>query len=186
MLRPIRTHPDPVLREFAAPVARFSDETKTLIRDMFETMYAAPGIGLAANQVGVLLRVVTIDLMPDGVKDEEDKQTFEELKKLGFTGPVALVNPQITTAEGTFVWEEGCLSVPETNAEIERAEHVVVTALDRDGKPISVEAHGLFAVAIQHEIDHLNGKLFIDYLSKFKRDTITRRLTKAKEKQLSA
>jgi peptide deformylase len=182
MILPIIIHPDSLLREIAKPVLDFDDEVKKLITDMFETMYAAPGVGLAAPQVGVSKRVIVIDLMPDGIRDEDDKKHFEELKECGYTGPFTLVNPELIEKSGIITWEEGCLSLPGITAEIDRADHVRVKGLDRQGRPFEVEASEFFAVAIQHEIDHLDGKLLIDYLSKLKQVSITRKLRREKEK----
>jgi peptide deformylase len=138
----------PVLRKETRPVTGFDDSLRTLINDMFETMYAAKGIGLAAPQVGRLERVAVLDV------DEK---------------PLVLVNPEIVEEEGTVKGEEGCLSIPEIYADVERAARVVVNALDREGNPFSIEAKELLGRCLQHEIDHLHGKLFIDYLSVLKR-----------------
>ena len=147
-LLPIHVLGDPVLRETTTPVAAVSDELRRLIDDMFETMYAARGIGIAAPQVGRRERITVVDV---------DDQ------------PLALVNPEIVLAEGKAKGEEGCLSIPEVYGEVERATRVVVRALDRDGKPFEVEGTELLARCFLHEIDHLHGKLFIDYLSVLKR-----------------
>jgi len=186
MIMTIRTHPDPVLRQLAEPVASLDDSIKKLIQDMFETMYAAPGVGLAAPQVGVSLRVIVIDLMPDGVRNDEDKKHFEELKELGYNGPIALVNPVIVEREGLFEWEEGCLSVPEIAVEVERSERVLVKGLDRQGQEVMIEGHEYFAVALQHEIDHLDGRLMIDYLPKKQQASVTRKLRERKAKLAQA
>ena len=138
----------PVLRKETVPVTQFDESLRTLINDMFDTMYAAEGIGLAAPQVGRLERVAVLD-----VGDQ----------------PLVIVNPEIVKAEGSAKGEEGCLSIPEIYADVERPAHVVVSALDRDGKPFSIDATELLARCVQHEIDHLHGKLFIDYLSVLKR-----------------
>ena len=155
-------YPDPRLRNHAKPVERVDANTRRLVDDMFETMYAAPGIGLAAIQVGAPHRVVTIDISER--KDE----------------PLCLINPEIIEADGSTVMDEGCLSVPGVNEPIKRASHIRVKALDRSGEAFEMEAEELLAVCIQHEIDHLDGKLFVDYLSSLKR----RRLRKKAEKQL--
>lgn len=152
--------PDPRLRTRAAPVAVVDDQLRTLVDDMLETMYAAPGIGLAATQVNVHKRVVVIDL-----SKEQDQ-------------PLVLINPEITEKQGVEEMEEGCLSVPGVFETVERADHVRVRALDRDGKPFEMEAGGILAVCIQHEIDHLDGKLFVDYLSPLKRARIRKKLEK--------
>ena len=138
----------PVLRKETIAVAGFDDSLRKLIDDMFETMYAAKGIGLAAPQVGRLERVAVVDV--------DDK-------------PLVIVNPEIVEAEGAVKGEEGCLSIPEIYADVERSSRVVVNALDRDGKPFTIEAKELLSRCLQHEIDHLHGKLFIDYLSVLKR-----------------
>lgn len=153
-------YPDPRLRRVAKPVNEVTDEIRTLIDDMFETMYAAPGIGLAATQVNVTRRVVVID-----VSDDRSE-------------PIALVNPEILEKEGVEVMQEGCLSVPDVYENVQRAERVKVRYLDRDGNTVEREADGLLAVCIQHEIDHLDGKLFVDYLSDLKRTRIRKKLEK--------
>jgi len=158
----ILKYPDPRLSKMARPVSNVTDATVQLISDMLETMYAAPGVGLAATQVGVLQRVVVLDV------DHENPRT----------NIYKLVNPVITHSEGQLVWEEGCLSVVDFTAEVRRAEHVQVVALDEHGKERTIEAEGLLAVALQHEIDHLDGKLFIDRISRLKRDLYTRRRKK--------
>ena len=158
----ILKYPDPRLSKVARPVSNVTDATVQLISDMLETMYAAPGVGLAATQVGVLQRIVVLDV------DHENPRT----------NVYKLVNPVITDFEGQLVWEEGCLSVVDFTAEVRRAEHVQVVALDEHGKERTIEADGLLAVALQHEIDHLDGKLFIDRISRLKRDLYTRRRKK--------
>lgn len=158
----ILKYPDPRLSKVARPVSNVTDATFQLIGDMLETMYAAPGVGLAATQVGVLQRIVVLDV------DHENPRT----------NVYKLVNPVITQSEGQLVWEEGCLSVVDFTAEVRRAEHVQVVALDEHGKERTIEAEGLLAVALQHEIDHLDGKLFIDRISRLKRDLYTRRRKK--------
>ncbi len=159
--------PDPRLRTRAVPVKRVDDEIRRLIDDMFETMYQAPGIGLAATQVDVHRRVIVID-----VSDTHDQ-------------PLALVNPEIVARDGIERMQEGCLSVPGIYEDVERAEHIRVRALDRDGERIEFEADALLAVCIQHEIDHLDGKLFVDYLSDLKRQRIRKRLEKERRAQSS-
>ena len=158
----ILKYPDPRLSKVARPVSNVTNATFQLISDMLETMYAAPGVGLAATQVGVLQRIVVLDV------DHENPRT----------NVYKLVNPVITQSEGQLVWEEGCLSVVDFTAEVRRAEHVQVVALDEHGKERTIEAEGLLAVALQHEIDHLDGKLFIDRISRLKRDLYTRRRKK--------
>lgn len=156
----ILTFPDPRLRRVARPVEAVDDELRGFIADMFETMYDAPGIGLAATQVNDLRRVIVIDI----------SETRDE--------PLCLVNPEIIDASGEQVCEEGCLSVPDVFAEVRRADRVTVRALDRTGEVFERDADGLLAVCIQHEIDHLDGKLFVDYLSPLKRSRIEKRLVK--------
>ena len=153
--------PDPRLRNKAKPVERVDDSIRKLLDDMLETMYDAPGIGLAATQVNVASRVITIDVSPD----HDD--------------PLYLVNPQIIAAEGRMEHEEGCLSVPGVFEYVERAQYIKVRTLDLDGEPREFEAEDLLAVCVQHEIDHLDGKLFVDYLSQLKRQRIRRKATKA-------
>jgi len=161
--------PDPRLRTRAAPVAVVDDAVRSLIDDMFETMYAAPGVGLAATQVNVHRRVLVADVSP-----EQDH-------------PLAFVNPEIVEREGTTEAEEGCLSVPGIFDKLStRSARIVVRALDRDGKPFELEADGLLAVCIQHEMDHLEGKLFVDYLSELKRTRIRKKLEKERRDRGSA
>jgi len=152
--------PDPRLRTKATPVQVVDDELRALIDDMFETMYEAPGIGLAATQVDVHKRLLVADVSID--KD----------------APYVLINPEILEKDGITVTDEGCLSVPGFYEEIERAEHIRVRYLDRDGIEIELDVHGLLAVCIQHEMDHLDGKLFVDYLSEVKRTRIRKKLEK--------
>jgi peptide deformylase len=163
-LRDILILPDKRLRLVSKPVAKIDAATRALVEDMFETMYAAPGIGLAAIQVGEPRRIVTMDLAK---KDEPKK-------------PQVFINPELATAsEARSTHEEGCLSIPEFYEEVERPAEVRVRYLDLDGKEHVVEAKGLFATCIQHEIDHLNGVLFIDHISKLKRDRVVKKFTKA-------
>ena len=157
---PILEYPDPRLRIRAEPVTKFDTELKTLVADMFETMYAAPGIGLAATQVDVHKRILVCDI---GV---ESKQ------------PLCLINPEILRAEGKTNAEEGCLSVPEFYDFIDRAAAIRVRAFDPDGKPFELDAEGMLAVCIQHEMDHLRGRVFVEYLSRLKRSRILTRMRK--------
>ncbi|MGD8913519.1 MAG: peptide deformylase [Candidatus Thiodiazotropha sp.] len=159
--------PDPRLRNKAKPVAQVDDSIRRLIDDMLETMYQAPGIGLAATQVNVAKRVVVIDL------SEEKNQ------------PLCLVNPDIIEKDGEEQMEEGCLSVPGIYEMVKRANQIRVRALDRNGSPFEMEAEGLLAVCIQHELDHLEGKLFVDYLSSLKRQRIRKKLEKEHRQQES-
>ena len=146
MLRQILTYPDPFLLRKAAPVIRVDDRIRELVRDMFETMYAASGVGLAAPQVGVGKRIIIVDVSP------VDKEI----------APIALVNPEIVERQGLVEGTEGCLSVPGVEGVVPRAESVLVRALDTQGQPVKIRAEGLLARALQHEIDHLDGVLFID------------------------
>lgn len=174
-LRKIRIWPDPALKQKARPVEKFDAELLTLVDDMFETMYDSNGIGLAATQIAVPLQVLVIDLDPRG-EAKKDEEVRQELSEWGYEKPTVFINAKIKSADGSIVWEEGCLSVPGITDEVRRKEHVIIEALDRHGKPFTVEAHGLFAVAVQHEMDHLNGKVFVEYLSKLKRDMIKRKM----------
>jgi peptide deformylase len=163
-LREIIKLPDPRLRLVSKPVKDIDDEVRALVADMFETMYAAPGIGLAAIQVGIPHRVITLDLAK---KDEPKK-------------PQVVINPEILwSSEERGTYEEGCLSIPEVYEEVERPAQVKVRYTDLDGKQREVEANGLLATCLQHEIDHLNGVLFIDRLSRLKRDRIVKKFAKA-------
>lgn len=164
-IREILEYPDPRLREVAKPVEAVTDEIRQLIDDMAETMYDAPGVGLAATQIGVGLRIFVVDCA--GEDEPSDFRVF--------------INPEILEKDGVQVWNEGCLSFPGVSEEIKRAERVKVRALDRDGKPFELEAHGLLAVAIQHETEHLDGILMIDKLSALKKRMMGRKLAKAKQ-----
>ncbi|MEN7342714.1 MAG: peptide deformylase [Pseudomonadota bacterium] len=157
--------PDPRLRIKATPVEAVDDALRSLIDDMFETMYAAPGIGLAATQVDVHKRFLVAD-----VSDDQ-------------SAPIALINPEITKKNGVEVMQEGCLSVPGYYEDVERAETITVSYLDRNGEAQTLDADGLLAVCIQHEIDHLDGKLFVDYLSQMKRQRIRKRLERDRRHQ---
>ena len=158
----IRRYPDAVLSTVASPVKNITGETAKYVADMIETMYAAPGVGLAAPQVGISQRIIVLDV------------DHENPRKLVFK----LINPVITRAEGEVIWEEGCLSVVDFTAEVKRAAKVEVVAFDENQKEIRIDADGLLAVALQHEIDHLDGKLFIDRISRLKRDLYRRRRKK--------
>jgi peptide deformylase len=160
--------PDPRLRTKAAAVEAVDDHLRALIDDMFETMYAAPGIGLAATQVDVHRRFLVTDVSSDG------------------SDPHVLINPEILEKDGVTVSDEGCLSVPGYYEEVERAEHIRVRFLDREGTTQEMEAEGLLAVCIQHEMDHLEGKLFVDYLSEAKRQRIRKKLLKDRRHQSAA
>ena len=156
----ILIYPDPVLRRRAAPVAEVDGEVARLVDRLFETMYEAPGIGLAATQVDVHRRVVVIDVSEDN------------------DSPLTLINPELLVTEGMGEMQEGCLSIPGVYETIKRPERVRVAAVDREGQPFELDAEGLLAVCIQHEIDHLDGKLFVDYLSPLKRNRIRRKMEK--------
>lgn len=160
-LLPILHHPDPRLRKKTAPVQQFDQNLQKLIDDMFETMYAAPGVGLAANQVGVQLRLSVMDC-----SDEHDQ-------------PIVMINPEMVGSDDRQEMEEGCLSLPDIRDKVQRYNKVKLRALDRNGQPYELEAEGLMAQCIQHEIDHLDGKLYIDYLSSLKRERIKKKLLKA-------
>jgi peptide deformylase len=157
----ILEYPDKRLRTIAKPVTEVTDNIRKIVDDMFDTMYEAPGIGLAASQVNVHQRIVTMDL-------SEDKSE-----------PWVFINPEVTVLDGELEsMQEGCLSVPGFYEDVTRIEHCLVKALDRDGKPFELEARGLLAVCIQHELDHLEGKLMVDYLSPLKRNRIKSKLEK--------
>ena len=165
-LKNIVIEPDPILRKISQPIETVNNETKKLLDDMLETMYAAPGIGLAAVQVGILKRIIVIDIS----KEKEKKN------------PLFLINPEIIfKSEKTSSYEEGCLSLPGHFAEIERPSECRVTYIDYNGKKRELKANGILSTCIQHEVDHLNGVLFIDYLSKLKKDMIIKKLIKYKK-----
>jgi peptide deformylase len=162
-IRPIMLLPDPVLRQVSSPVERVDDNVRAFAADLFETMYDAPGIGLAGIQVGEPRRILVIDLAKEG----EPK------------APQVFINPEIVArSDEASVYEEGCLSIPDYYAEVERPKDVTVRYLDLDGKAHEIKAEGLLAVCLQHEIDHLNGVLFIDHISKLKRDMVVRKFRK--------
>lgn len=163
----ILEYPDPRLRTIASPVAAVTDEIRKLIDDMLETMYAAPGIGLAATQVDVHQRLLVMDI-------SEDKSQ-----------PLCFINPLILESNGVATADEGCLSVPEIYESVERAAEIRVKALDRDGNEFEMSADGLLAVCIQHEMDHLEGKLFVDYLSQLKRQRLKKKFVKARKRDLT-
>ncbi|WMS86001.1 peptide deformylase [Pleionea litopenaei] len=156
----ILEYPDPRLRTQAQPIEQFDDALQQQIDNMFETMYQAPGIGLASTQVDFHYQLIVID-----ISDNQDS-------------PLVLINPKIIDKKGVEEREEGCLSFPGVYAKVERADQITVEALDREGKPFTLEADDLLAVCIQHEIDHIEGRLFVDYLSPLKRDRIKKKLKK--------
>jgi len=159
-------YPDPRLRKIAESVHHIDNVIRQLVDDMFETMYQAPGIGLAATQVDVHKRIITIDI-------SEDKSQ-----------PLCLINPEIINADGVEKMEEGCLSVPGIYEPVERADTITVKALNQEGKTYELKANGLLSVCIQHEMDHLQGKLFVDYLSELKRKRIRKKLEKLRQKTM--
>ena len=163
-IKPLIILPDPILRQVSKPIETIDGEVKKLADDMLETMYDAPGIGLAAIQIGVARRMLVLDVSKDG----EDKK------------PLVFINPEIVaSSDARSVYEEGCLSIPDYYAEVERPAGITVRHLDREGKEQVTEADGLLATCLQHEIDHLNGVLFIDHISKLKREMVIRKFTKA-------
>ncbi|MBX4909135.1 MULTISPECIES: peptide deformylase [Rhizobium] len=163
-IKPLIILPDPVLRQLSKPIERVDADLQRLADDMLETMYDAPGIGLAAIQIGVPRRMLVIDVSREG----EEKQ------------PQVFINPEIVkSSDERSVYEEGCLSIPDYYAEVERPAAVSVKYLDRNGKEQTVEADGLLATCLQHEIDHLNGVLFIDHISRLKREMVIKKFTKA-------
>ena len=163
-IKPIIIIPDPLLKQVSEPIATVDDTVRRLADDMLETMYDAPGIGLAAIQIGVPRRMLVVDVSKEG----EDKQ------------PLVVINPTILkSSDERSVYEEGCLSIPDYYAEVERPATLTVEFIDRDGKMQTIDADGLLATCLQHEIDHLNGTLFIDHISKLKRDMVIRKFTKA-------
>lgn len=168
----ILTYPDPRLALKSTPVEKVDDKIKKLIDDMFETMYLSDGVGLAAPQVGVAQRIIVVDCGQREARLEDDDSPLQPCE------PHAIVNPEIVTREGMITWEEGCLSVPGYVDEIERAEKVTLKGLDRDGNPVLMEATGLLAVCFQHEIDHLEGVLFVDRLSRLKQAMVKKKLKK--------
>jgi len=159
-------YPDPRLRKKALSVEKVDSEIKQLVDDMFETMYQAPGIGLAATQANVQKRVIVIDI-------SEDK-----------SNPLCLINPEIISSDGEEEMEEGCLSVPGIYEKVSRADRITVRALNREGESFEMQTDGLLSVCIQHEMDHLEGKLFVDYLSELKRQRIRKKLEKLRQKTL--
>jgi peptide deformylase len=167
-IRRILSFPEPFLRGTARPVENIDGKTVSAIDDMVQTMYAAPGIGLAAPQIGLDQRIIVLDVA------EEEDETPERGKHL-----LKIVNPVIVESDGEITWEEGCLSVIDFRAEVKRAGRILLKGFDPDQKEIAIEAEGLLAVALQHEIDHLDGTLFIDRLSRLKREMYVRRVKKA-------
>jgi peptide deformylase len=170
---PIVEVPDPRLRQISSPVEEVNDEVRALIADMFETMYAAPGIGLAAIQVGVPKRILVIDLQEP---EEEDGEPVRD--------PRVFINPEIVkTSDQDVPYTEGCLSIPDQYAEVERPDHIRARWLDEQGKAHEENIDGLLAVCLQHEMDHLEGILFIDHLSRLKREMVLKKLAKLRKEQ---
>ncbi len=168
-IKPLIILPDPLLRQVSAPIERVDAELEQFIDDMLETMYEAPGIGLAAIQVGVPRRLLVIDLS----KEDEGRK------------PLVFINPEILKgSDERSVYEEGCLSIPDYYAEVERPASITVKSIGRDGKEQLTEADGLLATCLQHEIDHLNGVLFIDHISRLKREMVIKRFTKAARQKI--
>ena len=167
-LLPILEFPDPRLRTKAVPVTEFGPELATLVDAMFDTMYEAPGIGLAASQVNVHKQLLVLDVS----EEKNERRVF--------------INPKIVSSEGTQTYQEGCLSVPGIFADVDRAESIRVEAQDVNGKPFTLDADGLLAVCIQHEMDHLIGKLFVDYLSPLKREMVRKKLEKQRKAAATA
>lgn len=167
MILPIVKYPDPVLKKKSEPVEKVDLEIQKLVEDMFETMYAAPGVGLAAPQVGILKRILIVDI---GGRLEGNERTRPD--------PRVLINPTIVTREEKIVWEEGCLSLPQLIVPVERSKKIIVEALDQNGKKVKHLGEDLLAVAFQHEIDHLEGVLLVDRLSRLKRELYKRKVEK--------
>ncbi|MCP3138879.1 peptide deformylase [Pyxidicoccus xibeiensis] len=173
MVREILIWPDPILKQKARPVAKVDDTLRTLVKDMFETMYSAEGVGLAGPQVGVLQRVIVLDTTPS----QPDSK------------PIAMINPEIIGMEGETSYTEGCLSIPGESEDIDRAAIVTVKFLDVDGQEQTMRCDGLLAIAVQHETDHLNGTVFVDHVSTLKRELIRGRMKRFKasrERELGA
>lgn len=169
MVREILIWPDPVLKQKAVDVTTVDDATRTLVADMFETMYAADGVGLAAPQVGVLNNIIVLDTTP---RQPE-------------SAPIAMLNPRIVAREGSVTYEEGCLSIPGEAEEVDRAAMVTVEYLDPQGQPQTMRCDGLLAIAVQHEMDHLLGVVFVDHVSALKRELIRKRMKKLKAERQS-
>jgi peptide deformylase len=164
MVREILVWPDPVLKKKASPVAKVDDSVRALVRDMFETMYAADGVGLAAPQIGILKNIIVLDTTP---RQPESK-------------PIAMVNPEILSLEGQATYTEGCLSIPGEAEDVDRAARVKVKFLDPEGQEQVLDCDGLLAIAVQHEVDHLLGTVFVDRISPLKRELIRKRMKRLK------
>lgn len=178
----VLTFPNPKLREKAKPVSKITDELKKFAQDMLETMYSQKGIGLAATQVGVPVRMLCIDTRPRELNDE-DKARYDLRKEMteleiAVEQPIVIFNPEVTTSEGKTTFEEGCLSVPGYFETVQRSNYIEVKGLDREGKALNLKLDGLLAICMQHEMDHLEGKLFIDRLSPIKSNRIKSKIKK--------
>jgi peptide deformylase len=170
MVKEVLVYPDPALKQKAKPVAKVDDAIRMLVKDMVDTMYAEEGVGLAAPQIGVAKRILVVDTSP--------RQKGEKLR--------VFINPELVSAEGRTRYPEGCLSIPGESEEIERFDQVTVRALDQQGEPFELKATGLLAIALQHEMDHLDGVLFVDRLSSVKRGLIRKRMLKVIEDRKAA
>jgi peptide deformylase len=170
MVRDILIWPDPILKKKASPVARVDEPIRALVKDLFETMYAADGVGLAAPQIGVLRRVIVVDTRPRQPESQ----------------PLAMINPEIVAMEGETTYNEGCLSIPGEAEDVDRAAVVTVRYLDVDGNEQTLVAEGLLAIAVQHETDHLDGTMFVDRISALKRDLIRKRMKRLKAERAEA
>ncbi|RKG53392.1 peptide deformylase [Corallococcus sp. AB011P] len=164
MVREILIWPDPILKQKAKPVAKVDDKVRALIKDMFETMYAAEGVGLAAPQVGILQRIIVLDTRPQ----QPDSK------------PLAMINPEFVLLEGETTYTEGCLSIPGEAEDVDRAAFATVRYLDEEGQEQTLRCDGLLAIAVQHEADHLDGTVFVDHVSTLKREFIRKRMKKLK------
>ncbi len=184
-LRKILIYPDSFLRKKCEPVEEIDGDLLELLDDMADTMYAAPGVGLAAPQVGVDKRIIVVDVLPRGEKDgeldsEEDDEVEEEYDRRGL---IELINPEIVFSEGEIIGEEGCLSIPGFLSDVKRKGVITVEGYNREGEPVGYEAEELFSRVFQHEIDHLDGVLFIDRLGRLKRELLLRKIEKALGKE---
>ena len=182
-IRPIVNIPDPILRQVSKPVERFDEDLHKLLDDMLETMYDAPGIGLAAIQLAIPLRIFTVDVTPRA--KESNDEDGEEATPPPKPNPICLINPEIVkTGDDLSTYEEGCLSIPDYYAEVERPATCTIKYFDRNGKEQYLDADDILATCVQHEYDHLQGTLFIDHISKLKRDMVIKKFTKiAKQKK---
>jgi peptide deformylase len=182
-LRKILTYPDPFLRKKCAPVEEIDGEVLKLLDDMAETMYGARGVGLAASQIGADKRVVVIDISPRNIEADEEVEEEEEETEYEGPGLIELINPEIISSAGQVIAEEACLSIPGFTSDVKRKQRVVIEAYNRGGELMEIEAEELLARVFQHEIDHINGILFIDRLSRLKRELIKRKIEKVLGKE---